>query len=367
MTVDTAAADSSARSAVLDALATPALVLDEAVLDRDIAAVAAAARERGLALRPHAKTHKSLEIARRQLAAGAVGLTVATVSEAEVFAAGGIRDLFIAYPLWLDAERAGRLRHVLASARVRVGVDSAESAERLAAALPEREGLEVVVEIDSGHHRSGVLPAEAGAIAAAAVSAGLDVAGVFTFPGHSYAAGNGAAAARDEARALAESVASLAASGVEARVVSGGSTPSAAFADSSVLTELRPGVSALGDAQQWEIGTMTPEDIAVTVLATIVSRRGDHLIADAGSKVLSSDRGAASSGFGRLPEHPEARIPVLSEHHATITGVDLPVGTRVRIAPNHVCVAVNLADEYRVLLRDGGGSVWPVDARGRNS
>ncbi|WP_258065175.1 hypothetical protein [Rathayibacter sp. AY1E1] len=96
MTVDTAAADSSARSAVLDALATPALVLDEAVLDRDIAAVAAASRERGLALRPHAKTHKPLEIARRQLAAGAVGLTVATVSEAEVFAAGGIRDLFIA-------------------------------------------------------------------------------------------------------------------------------------------------------------------------------------------------------------------------------------------------------------------------------
>jgi len=93
-------------------------------------------------------------------------------------------------------------------------------------------------------------------------------------------------------------------------------------------------------------------------------RRGDHLIADAGSKVLSSDRGAASTGFGRLPEHPEARITVLSEHHATLTGVDLGVGTRVRIAPNHVCVAVNLADEYRVLLRDGGVASWPVDARG---
>lgn len=359
--------DSSARSASLDALATPALVLDEAVLDRNIAATAASAGERGLALRPHAKTHKSIEIARRQLAAGAVGLTVATVSEAEVFAAGGVDDLFIAYPLWLDDERAERLRALLATARVRVGVDSAVSAERLASAVRDRSALDVVIEIDSGHHRSGVLPAEAGGVAAAAAAAGLDVAGVFTFPGHSYAAGARATAARDEAEALAAAVDSLARTGVEARVVSGGSTPSAAFADAGVLTELRPGVSALGDAQQWEIGTIGVESLAVTVLATIVSRRGDHLIADAGSKVLSSDRGAASTGFGRLPAFPEARITVLSEHHATITGVDLPVGTRVRIAPNHVCVAVNLADEYRVLLEGGGTASWPVDARGCNT
>ncbi|SMH44773.1 D-serine deaminase, pyridoxal phosphate-dependent [Rathayibacter oskolensis] len=359
----------SARSAVLDALATPALVLDEAILDRNIARVAAWAHERGLALRPHAKTHKSVEIARRQLAAGAVGLTVATVSEAEVFAAGGVEDLFIAYPLWLDAERAGRLRRVLERARVRVGVDSAESARRLAEAIPEQErsALEVVVEIDSGHHRSGVLPGEAGAIASAATEAGLEVVGVFTFPGHSYASEQRASAARDEAEALGAAAASLAQAGVPARVVSGGSTPSAAFADAAVLTELRPGVSALGDAQQWELGTIGLDSLAVTVLATIVSRRGDHLIADAGSKVLSSDRGAASTGFGRLPEFPDARITVLSEHHATITGVDLPLGTRIRIAPNHVCVAVNLADEYRVLLGDGGGASWPVDARGRNS
>ena len=354
---------------VLEALVTPALVLDEAVLDRNIAATAARARDRGLALRPHAKTHKSLEIARRQLAAGAVGLTVATVSEAEVFAAGGCDDLFIAYPLWLDAERAGRLRRVLRTAHVRIGVDSAASAERAAAAIPvdERGRLEVVVEIDSGHHRSGVPADEAGEIAAAAVAAGLDVVGVFTFPGHSYALEARAAAARDEAEALAAAAASLASVGVTARVISGGSTPSADFADAGVLTELRPGVSSLGDAQQWEMGTIGPESIAVTVLATIVSRHDGRLIADAGSKVLSSDRGAASSGFGRLPEHPEARVTVLSEHHATITGIDLPLGSRVRIAPNHVCVAVNLADEYRVLLADGGADAWPVDARGRNS
>ncbi|MBG6226262.1 D-serine deaminase-like pyridoxal phosphate-dependent protein [Arthrobacter sp. CAN_A2] len=356
-------------SDALQALPTPVLVLDETVLDRNIAAVAASAREQGLALRPHAKTHKSIEIARRQLAEGAVGLTVATVSEAEAFAAGGLRDLFIAYPLWLDSDKTRRLRLLLEMARVRVGVDSVASAERLAAAIPEAEraALDILVEIDSGHHRSGVLPVESGAVAAAATGAGLDVAGVFTFPGHSYAPQGRAAAARDEAAALRTAVDSLAASGLATRVVSGGSTPSAAFADSSVLTELRPGVSALGDAQQWELGTIGPEAIAVTVLATIVSRRSGHLIADAGSKVLSSDRGPVSTGFGRLLDFPEARISVLSEHHATITGVDLPVGSRVRIVPNHVCVAVNLADTYQVLSSGGGVTSWLVDARGRNT
>jgi D-serine deaminase-like pyridoxal phosphate-dependent protein len=359
----------SPHSDVLDALPTPLLVLDEAVLDRNIEGVAASAGERGLALRPHAKTHKSVEIARRQLAAGAVGLTVATVSEAEVFAAHGMRDVFIAYPLWLDSNRAQRLRRLLEVARVRVGVDSTASAERLAAAIPEAERatLDVVVEIDSGHHRSGILPSEAGAVAFAAADAGLEVAGVFTFPGHSYALEGREAAALDEADALRTAVDSLAAFGLVARVVSGGSTPSAAFADSSVLTELRPGVSALGDAQQWEMGTIGPDSIALSVLATIVSRRSDHLIADAGSKVLSTDRGPVSTGFGRLPEYPEARISVLSEHHATITGLDLPVGSRVRIVPNHVCVAVNLADEYHVVLRDGSVTSWPVDARGCNT
>jgi D-serine deaminase-like pyridoxal phosphate-dependent protein len=359
----------SLHSDVFDALPTPLLVLNEAVLDRNIEEVAASARERGLALRPHAKTHKSVEIARRQLAAGAVGLTVATVSEAEVFAAHGMRDLFIAYPLWLDSNRAQRLRRLLEVARVRVGVDSTASAERLAAAIPEAEraALGVVVEIDSGHHRSGIRPSEAGPVAAAAAGAGLDVAGVFTFPGHSYALEGREAAALDEADGLRTAVDSLAAFGLVAPVVSGGSTPSAAFADSSVLTELRPGVSALGDAQQWEMGTIGPDSIALSVLATIVSRRSDHLIADAGSKVLSTDRGPVSTGFGRLPDYPEARISVLSEHHATITGVDLPFGSRVRIVPNHVCVAVNLADRYHVVLRDGSVTSWPVDARGCNT
>ncbi|MFD0599753.1 alanine racemase [Catellatospora coxensis] len=161
-------------------LPTPYVSVDVAVLDRNIARMASFTRERDLALRPHAKTHKCLEIARRQLAAGATGLTVATVAEAEIFVEAGCEDLFIAYPLWVDQARGARLRAVAARAAVRVGVDSAEGAQALARYAGR--DVEVMVEVDSGHHRSGVRPAAAGAVALAADKAGLRVRGVFTFP-----------------------------------------------------------------------------------------------------------------------------------------------------------------------------------------
>jgi D-serine deaminase-like pyridoxal phosphate-dependent protein len=357
----------------LEALPSPSLVLDEAILDRNIAAMAAFAAERGLTLRPHVKTHKSVEIARRQVDAGAAGITVATIAEAEIFAAAGLTDIFIAYPLWLDAGKAARLRRLLEASPagtgpLLIGIDSSEGADRAARAADGLlDRLAVLVEIDSGHHRSGVPAGQAAAVASAALQAGLDVAGVFTFPGHSYSPEGRRAAAADEARELAAAVAALAGVGVTARIVSGGSTPSAEFADASVLTELRPGVYVFRDAQQWELGMSAPDDIALTVLATVVSRRGDHLIADAGSKVLGMDRGSFSTGFGRLPDHPEARITALSEHHATITALDLPAGSRITVVPNHVCIAVNLADEYLV-VRDGAVlGRWPVDARGANT
>nr|WP_281372934.1 alanine racemase [Kineococcus aurantiacus] len=309
----------------------------------------------GLAVRPHAKTHKSLEVARRQLAAGAVGLSVATVSEAEVFAQV-CDDLFIAYPVFLDAERTARVRALGERARVSVGISGTE-------ALPQLPGLHVLVEVDPGMGRSGAPAADAGRIAAAARDAGLVVDGVFAFPGHSYSPDGRAAAAADEARELARAVESLAAEGVAARVVSGGSTPSLGFADRDVLTEYRPGVYVFGDAQQWELGTTDPADIALTVVATVVARFPGRVVADAGSKVLGADRPGYASGFGRLLDHPDARVSALSEHHATITGFDAPVGTRVRLVPNHVCSAVNLADELQVV----GSQPWRVDARGCNA
>jgi D-serine deaminase-like pyridoxal phosphate-dependent protein len=347
--------------------ATPVLVIDEPILDANIARVADFAATAGLKLRPHVKTHKSIEIARKQLAAGAVGITVATLSEAEVFAAAGFADIFVAYPLWIDESKVAALQRILDRSSVLLGVDSGDAALRIAhAGLIGTDRLSVLIEVDSGHHRSGVDPRDAGALAAVVQDAGLQVAGVFTFPGHSYSPDTRESAARDEQDALALAVGSLGDRGIPARIVSGGSTPSLEFASSSVLTEVRPGVYVFGDAQQWELGTMPPASIALTALATVVSHSPDHLILDSGSKVLGADRGAYSTGFGRLLDHPDARIAALSEHHATVIGVDLPLGTQVRVVPNHVCAAVNLADEYLVVSSEKKLVSLPIDARGRN-
>ncbi|WP_345712674.1 alanine racemase, partial [Kineococcus glutinatus] len=158
-------------------LETPCLLVERDVLAANLAATAARARERGWALRPHAKTHKCVEIARRQLDLGAVGLTVATTGEAEVFADAGFTDLFVAYPLWAAGRRGVRLRALAERVALRVGTDSAEGAGLLARALAGTSA-QVLVEVDSGHHRPGVEPAAAVEVALAARRGGLPVAGV---------------------------------------------------------------------------------------------------------------------------------------------------------------------------------------------
>jgi D-serine deaminase-like pyridoxal phosphate-dependent protein len=159
---------------------TPYLAVDVDILDRNLAAMAAAARAAGTRLRPHVKTHKCVEIARRQVALSGAGITVATVAEAEVFAAAGFDDLFLAYPIIANGRRADRLRALAARVALRCGIDSAAAAVLLARAVP---GLPVLVEIDSGHHRTGIAPAQAGEVAAAADAAGLEVVASSRFRG----------------------------------------------------------------------------------------------------------------------------------------------------------------------------------------
>jgi len=320
----------------------------------------------GVTLRPHAKTHKSREVADLQLRAGAVGLTVATIGEAEVFAAYGCTDLFIAYPLWLDEPGARRLHDLAETTRLAIGVDSVAGAANAGRHLGGH-GIEVLVEIDSGQHRTGTEPERAGEVAVAAAHAGLPVRGVFTFPGHGYVE-DPVTVAREEAAALRGAVASLAAVGMEAPVVSGGSTPTLAHTDLDVVTELRPGVYVFNDAQQWELGVVGPEDIALTCVATVVSHAGGRAVLDAGSKALGADRAPYASGWGRLPRAPYARIVQLAEHHAVVDFADAqlpPLGSQVEIAPNHVCAAVNLHDV--IWSEDTAGpQPWSITARGRN-
>ena len=153
-------------------------------------------------------------------------------------------------------------------------------------------------------------------------------------------------------------------------MLSGGSTPTLeASLTTGVPTELRPGVYALNDAQQWELGSATPDQIALTCHATVVSHAGGRLVLDAGGKALAADRAAYNTGAARLLDHPDARVVLLSEHHAVVEGYAAPLpplGSRVRVVPNHVCAAVNLAE---TLWADTGDGLepWAVAARGRNS
>lgn len=352
---------------------TPYIAVELGILQGNIARAAEAARTAGIALRPHVKTHKIIEIARMQEAAGILGITVATLGEAEVFVEAGFPDVLIAYPLWLTQAKAKRLDSLLDRATIRMGIDSLESGKQLIELLGGRASLvELLIEVDCGHHRSGIAPESVGELASGLRDLGLDVTGCFTFPGHSYSVDGRAAAAHDEALALARAQEQLVSAGfADAHIVSGGSTPSLAEADASVVTEQRPGVYVFNDAQQIELGSCDWDDIALTVHGTVVSVRGNRVIVDAGSKALGADKAPYATGYGRVLGYPDARIVALSEHHATIEfpeGEKVPArGQVVPVIPNHVCNTVNLADEVFVFDRGVVVDRWKVAARGRNS
>ncbi len=353
-------------------ITTPALVVDQARLERNLRDMAGSAAARGIRLRPHAKTHKTAEIGRLQLGLGAVGLTVATISEAEKFADAGVAGLFIAYPVWPARQRMARLAALAERVSLRLAVESADAAARLGRLALLANPPEILIEIDSGHHRTGVAPSRAGEVALAVARAGLPLAGVFTFPGHSYTPGGRERAAGEEAAALAAASAALSVAGAAGGERSGGSTPTAALPADPPLTELRPGVYVFTDAQHLELGVCGEDQIALAAAATVVSRRApDRFVLDSGSKVLGADAPPWAGGFGRLLGWPGARIVAVSEHHATVVlppgSPELVVGETVAAVPNHVCAAVNLADELLV-IRDGEVTgTWRVMARGANT
>lgn len=344
---------------------TPYLTIDVDILDANLRDMQQYCDERGVALRPHAKTHKMIEIADRQLEFGARGLTVATIGEAECFAEAGVTDIFIGYPVVTATPE--RLRALASRCLLTIGVDSPEAIARLA----DIGGLRALVEIESGLRRTGVEPAAAGELATRAAAAGLIVDGVFTFPGHSYVPGGAAHAATDEANALAEAAESLRAAGFRCEVVSGGSTPSARHSDAAVITETRPGVYALNDAQQVALATVTADQVAVAIRTTVISApTTDRFVLDAGAKTIAADRPAYVTGHGSLPEFPGAVIDRIWEHHAVVDATHASsrprIGDVVELVPNHICTAINLADE--VIVVQGGAEVdrWRVAARGRN-
>lgn len=358
----------------LEDLETPAVVVDLDVLERNVARMAERARAHGVRLRPHAKTHKTVEIARRQIEAGAVGLSLAKTAEAEVFAAAGFDDLFVAYPV-VGEDKGRRLLALSDRCRLAVGVDSVEGASTLSsvfAAASRR--LDVLLKVDVGLHRVGVPPARALEVATRiAALPGLRLRGVFTHAGHSYAAASAEGVAdvgASEGRTLVECAQELAAAGLPVEEVSAGSTPTARHVMATRgLTECRPGNYVFHDASQVALGTCGLEDCALTILATVVSvPEAGRAVVDAGSKTLSSDPlRPRAEGHGTVLGH-RSRVQRLSEEHGVIDvveGESFRVGQRVAILPNHACVVANLHDRLVVVRRGLVEGDLAVAARGR--
>lgn len=360
---------------------TPALIIDLPTVHRNIDRLAKYAQQRSLGIRPHIKTHKLVEMARRQLRGGAaVGLTVAKVGELEVMSHAG-DDLLLAYPA-LDPARTHRIAEISKTKVVRIAVDSMQAAEALSAAVVSAESaVGILVDLDIGFHRTGVQSPQAALELAQHVDRlpGLRLDGLFFYPGHV----NQPAEQQQEIlhginERLAQTLNLWKRHGLEAAIVSGGSTPTA-FQSHHVpaMTEIRPGTYIYYDrnciAGKW----CDIDDCAARVVCTVVSNAvPGKCVIDAGSKTLTSDRlyndpGGANAGFGLLVEYPQAKIVRLTEEHGEI---DLSkcdrvprLGERVHVIPNHICPCVNLHNS--VWLRDESGAeeVTPVDARGRLS
>lgn len=357
-------------SSLVDQLDTPALVVDLDVLERNVEAMARAVNARGVALRPHFKTHKTTQVAALQMKAGAAGITCATLGEATTLADAGFDDIFIAYPIWPGGPKAQILRGLNERVTLTVGLDSEESAHALASSCRgQANTLRVLVEVDTGGRRSGVAPASAGRIAVGAARVGLDVIGVFTHGGHSYGLGEAARqAARDEVEGLAMAVESMRAVGIEARVVSAGSTPTALLSADGLVTEERPGTYVFGDRQQVAIGSCETDDVALTVDTTVVSLAVENqVVVDAGTKCLGRETQPWLDGFAEVVGWPSIRLIRLYDHHGVgveTDGEELPpTGSLLKLIPNHVCPVVNLARE--LVITRGGQIVdtWPVAAR----
>jgi D-serine deaminase-like pyridoxal phosphate-dependent protein len=337
-------------------LDTPVLLWDLDILQRNISEMATVARDAGVRLRPHTKTHKSPVVARMQVDAGATGITVAKLGEAEVMADAGFDDLLIAYPIVGPAKLA-RLRALMERAEVRISLDSVEVAEGLDALGRDRgQPVKVLVEVDTGLHRMGRPPGAPTAELVVEIAAikGVEVIGLLTHAGHAYNATTPdelkTLAAR-EVEDLVRTAELCASSGVQLREISVGSTPTArAVAGLAGVTEMRPGTYVFNDVDQMRLGVAEEDSCAARVLSTVVSQPwGTRFLIDAGSKCLTSDGGDGPPfpGRGVIAGRPDLRLDFLNEEHGVGHAEEGPppaIGERLQVIPLHVCPCVNLFD-----------------------
>ncbi len=364
----------------LDRLETPCIVIDSEAVDRNIQRMAQTVAELGVKLRPHAKTHKLPEMAARQLAAGADGITVAKLAEAEIMAANGIKDLFIAYPLIGRSKLERVIKLSESCSRLILGVDSLAGAQALSAIATEHGiALEVRLEVESGLRRTGVEAETAVALAQEiAALPSLALTGIFTYRGPIMLNGptlDVRAAGHEEGQLMVAVADKLRQAGIAIKDVSVGSSPTAIYAaEVEGITEVRPGTYIYQDRMQVEYGACELEDCAAVVWATVVSRPApDRIIIDGGSKTFATDVQPDKAplhlhGFGHLTGDSSAIFERMNEEHGVIIVAPesgYKIGDRIAIIPNHICSTVNLHNS--VYLNDAAQELRqvPVAARGQ--
>ena len=353
---------------------TPVPVVDLDRLERNLDRMAAYAARHRLTLRPHTKTHKSPKIGEEQLRRGAAGLTCATLLEAEVMAE--VTDnLLLAYPP-VGESKLQRLLSLPEGCDLTVALDSLAVAEPLAKAAETRDRrVGVLIELDLGMHRVGLPVLDQAAALARWVSQHppLEYRGIAFYPGHIRQPVQAQARTLDQLQVqLRTALQTLESAGLGPAIVSGGSTPTAWRAhELEGLTEIRPGTYVFNDRITAQLGACEWTDCALTILATVVSTSvSGQAVIDAGSKALGREASEGEGdGYAALLDHPEVVVRRLSEEHGILDLAESEwrpaVGQRVRVVPNHVCVAVHLHETVYGLRGDQVETSWPVTARGR--
>ncbi len=358
---------------------TPALLVDYGILQRNIQRLQDASDAAEIAVRPHMKSHKTPQIAHMQMRAGAIGLTCAKLGEAEAMAAAGIEDLFIAYCL-VGATKMARLVALARQVpRLSVAVESIESASQMNDAFAAAGmKLEVVIEVDIGSRRAGVRPEAAVEFAQALQRfPALQLKGVMSYAGKlmygTRTEEERIECAAEEGRRLGAVADALRAAGVAVTVVSGGGTPTAGrYREGCGLTEVRCGTYCLNDHNQVDLGSCTRDDIAATVLSTVISIPAeDRIICDAGAKALDQAVSDVTEGYGWLKGYEGGNVYLINDEHGHIDRKrlqgDLAIGDKVEIYPPRICTCLNLYD-YMYVVEDGHvRDVWRITARGANT
>lgn len=363
----------------LAAIDTPALVVDMHRMEENILRVHRATFDAHLQMRPHIKSHKTPEIAQMQVDAGAVGITCAKIGEAEVMSTAGIDDIFIAHSLVGETKMRRLVALAKRTPKLSIAVESMEAA-RQASDVFDAAGLEleVMIEIDAGAGRTGVAPAKAVAFAdAVAELPALTIVGVMSYASHFAYTARGEAelveGAAREGEIISGFAEMLSDAGHDIRRISGGSTPTAGrYQEGCGLTEIRSGSYVFYDRNQVDIGAAPMEQVALSVLATVVATpTPERAIIDAGTKGLSQQVGSVSDGYGWLPEVPGAKVVKINDEHGFVDVTEaarkLEIGEKVRVVPPRAPTCLNLYD-WIYAVRDGVvEDVWRIAARGRNT